>query len=293
MHVKAIIYVITCNPTKKKYIGQTRTHKKTRGKWYKYGILHRFTEHVGSARRNRSTPLAKAIRKYSSEAFDIKKLEICSLKKADVRESYYISKLNTLVPNGYNVQKYSRVRGGEVFTDANVISAEIRGIRSHGKLAKVRVLLQLDGIHEKRRVMFGSHPKTYKRSLKEARKFCASLLDSSQIVEHNSLRHHSSEWWPYKEKIDMFNNIKVNRIRIVPFGSKGLVSVYVKTDDMKSWKEEKRITFGGKFIDIENAYKTAYCVALQIGSRHKVEIQINEKLSKYQGQQQVAASRDE
>jgi group I intron endonuclease len=47
--------------------------------------------------------LLNAFKKYGEENFERKIIEYCPIDKLDEREIYYIKKLETLIPNGYNV----------------------------------------------------------------------------------------------------------------------------------------------------------------------------------------------
>lgn len=84
-----IIYLIT-SPSGKQYIGQTMR-----------GIKVRWIEHYTSTK---NTILVKAIKKYGYENFTIICLERTYNKdKANQLEKFYIEKLNTFFPNGYNM----------------------------------------------------------------------------------------------------------------------------------------------------------------------------------------------
>lgn len=93
---KFVIYLII-SPSDKKYVGQTSR-----------GIYQRWKEHC----YNKGTEcpiLRKAINKYGSENFVIKQLERTNNKvKANNLEEFYIKKLNTLVPYGYNMSEKGR-----------------------------------------------------------------------------------------------------------------------------------------------------------------------------------------
>ena len=84
-----IIYCYTNRTTGKKYIGQT-LHPERR----KSSHLHEATK------RNSQYYFHKSIRKYGIEEFYYEILE--ETDQLDERENYYIEKLNTLWPNGYN-----------------------------------------------------------------------------------------------------------------------------------------------------------------------------------------------
>jgi hypothetical protein len=257
-------------------VGQTKTHKLTRGKWYDYGITQRFTEHIGAARRNRTTPIATEMSVYGADSFNIEELDRCELEEADSYESYYIEEYGTLTPDGYNVQKISRPSGGSYYLNSKIVSSELRGINMNGELAKIRLLLTLEDKKEKTRIMFGTTPDLYDQSLLTAKLFCETL--GTKPVEHNSLIKKQAEWWPYKEKIDAFDTRQVSRLRIVPF-SKTQVRICVKTSDMTSWKDEVKITFGSSNISREVSLKKALIVADEIKKRHNVVYIIDDKLN--------------
>ena len=61
-------------------------------------------------KKNQSYYLNNAIKKHGVENFMVKILEYCELKHSDDREFYYITNLNSLFPNGYNLKN-----GGSVF----------------------------------------------------------------------------------------------------------------------------------------------------------------------------------
>lgn len=275
--IQSVIYVITCVDTEKQYIGQTKTHKLTRGKWYKYGIVQRFVEHLGSARRGRTTPLAQDIIRYGKNSFEIEEITRCSVAEADEWEAYYIEEYETLVPNGYNVQENSRNVKGTFHTKGNVLGAELRGIRQNGVLAKVRLFLDIEDEPKRKRVMFGTNPDTYQQSILDARSFCEDL--GIVPIEHNSLFDNEELWWPYKEKIDQFDDKQISRIRIIPFNG-SLIRVCVMTDDMESWKEEVKMTFGGKNIRTKRALKIAKSVCEELKIRHKVDFSTDILLNK-------------
>lgn len=91
-----VIYLITCLVSGKKYVGQTT---KT--------LEQRWKEHRKN--RGKKPGLSGAISKHGSENFKIELLEEgTSLQDLFVKEIFWISKLGTLAPNGYNL-----TQGGE------------------------------------------------------------------------------------------------------------------------------------------------------------------------------------
>jgi group I intron endonuclease len=87
-----IIYKITNKINGKIYVGQT-----TRS------IHVRWKEHCKDKRACKA--LFLAIGKYGKENFEISVIEIChDIEEMNEKESFYISSLNSLVPNGYNLR---------------------------------------------------------------------------------------------------------------------------------------------------------------------------------------------
>lgn len=88
------IYILTNKINGKKYVGQTR---KTFEK--------RLSQHVSNANKYQyhNMPIVRAIRKYDISEFDY---EVITYSKEDLDEMeiIYIKKLNTIVPNGYNIK---------------------------------------------------------------------------------------------------------------------------------------------------------------------------------------------
>ena len=104
------------------YIGQTRK-----------AVNLRFSEHKAAANGNDSSKvfaITKAIRKYGWEAFDKFILEQCADQESlDASEDYWISRYETLAPNGYNLKGGGLNRSG-------VISEETREKLRHAFLGR-------------------------------------------------------------------------------------------------------------------------------------------------------------
>lgn len=101
---RGIIYCYTNSINGKKYVGQTTCKESKRKKDHRYQA---FT-------KKDNNPFQRAIRKYGWDFFD-KTYEVLEehfdedkrklVEKLNDRENYYMKKLNTMVPNGYNVNK--------------------------------------------------------------------------------------------------------------------------------------------------------------------------------------------
>ena len=92
-----IIYRIHNSITGKDYIGQTIR-----------SLEERTAEHI---RKNNSV-ISKAIKKYGIENFVIEEIDSAStIEELNEKEIYWISKYNSIVPNGYN----QCIGGGNTF----------------------------------------------------------------------------------------------------------------------------------------------------------------------------------
>jgi group I intron endonuclease len=87
---EGIVYIATNLINNKQYIGQTVRKLK-----------YRLYEHIHHP--DNSYPFSKALRKYGIENFKIVPFS-CLEKDLDWTESFLIKKLNTLKPNGYNLE---------------------------------------------------------------------------------------------------------------------------------------------------------------------------------------------
>ncbi len=100
-----IIYALT-SPSGKIYIGQTiRKFKK------------RFREHVRNAENGACTILSTAIRKYGADSFQKEILCYSDPTELNDWEKLYINFLNTLHPDGYNLQPGGQTGGGVIYDD--------------------------------------------------------------------------------------------------------------------------------------------------------------------------------
>lgn len=86
------IYVITNKINGKQYVGQTSS-----------SLEERFKQHVSDSHRRpfEKRPLYDAMNKYGSDNFSISLLEECPIQEVDIKEIYWIGKLDTY-KKGYN-----------------------------------------------------------------------------------------------------------------------------------------------------------------------------------------------
>ena len=95
-----IIYMFTCNDTNKSYIGQT-VNPKERFKCHLKNGLYNKTNH----------PFYIDIAKYNNWTYTILETNIERGEKLNSRELFYITKYNTMYPNGYNLRYGASFRG--------------------------------------------------------------------------------------------------------------------------------------------------------------------------------------
>jgi group I intron endonuclease len=98
------VYIISCSLCEERYVGLTRTR-----------IEQRWRTHLRAAIEvGIDTPLAKAIRRFGPENFTISAIEegVEQAKLAE-RERYWISEMNTMEPNGFNVRPGGGMGGGQ------------------------------------------------------------------------------------------------------------------------------------------------------------------------------------
>jgi hypothetical protein len=267
---QGFIYKIKNKTTGKVYIGQTREFKKKNGIPYNYGIKGRWCDHISSSKRT-STPLAVDIQKYSAVDFEVEELEKANLDTLDALEAKWIDTLHSAVPNGYNVMRHSqnkhRVKSNisSYFTD-KVVSAELRKIRNNGEFKLVYCNLLLEN-GSKRRIVFGQNKdKLFDEILNDAINFLKEL-DITYTIDNSSSDDPLER---YSEKINEFSNKEITKIRITEANS--LIAVYVTTSEMKSWKDQKRICFGGKTISKKEAYDTALLFVEALPTTSETEI---------------------
>ena len=105
--IQGVIYVIETSASDKKYVGQTLSHRKNRGRYHPFGAIGRFRDHLSEAinntKKKQCTYLNNAIRLYGVDSFSVRVLELCDREALDEREQYHISNLKTLYPIGYNL----------------------------------------------------------------------------------------------------------------------------------------------------------------------------------------------
>lgn len=195
--MSGVIYQIICIPTGLSYVGQATNFKVKNGTPYNYGASGRWNDHVSTA-KTRNTPLCIAIREYGRDQFMVEVLEEGKLEHLDEREADWLSRIDCVHPNGYNVAKHSRNRHREVsnlhvFYMGRIVSAEIRPIKRSGSLRLVHVYLMLND-QTRERIAFGQkRGTTYEQAVDDATTFLNHLACPYTVVKHYSERNTSNE----------------------------------------------------------------------------------------------------
>jgi group I intron endonuclease len=122
--IAGLIYQISNTINSKIYIGQTKASVEDRWRW-----------HLEHAKRRETHPdgLHRAINQYGENCFSITILERCSdLRQLAEVEKRYISELNSIAPNGYNIGK-----GGEGLRSVG-IAVVVKGVKYDSLLSAAR-----------------------------------------------------------------------------------------------------------------------------------------------------------
>jgi len=99
------IYQIENKINHKIYIGMTKEDD----------INTRLIKHIKRSKYNENRPLYSAFKKYGVNNFEISIIETCkTIEEMCEREKYWIKKLNSFVPNGYNISIGGE--GGDTYT---------------------------------------------------------------------------------------------------------------------------------------------------------------------------------
>jgi len=107
------IYKIENKINHKIYVGMTNEKD----------INTRLIKHIKRSKYNENRPLYSAFKKYGIENFEISEIEKCkTFEEMWEREKYWIKKLKSLLPNGYNISTGGE--GGDTYTN-NPNRAEI------------------------------------------------------------------------------------------------------------------------------------------------------------------------
>lgn len=222
-NVYGIIYIISNTINEMKYVGQTVSHRKNKGKYRPFGALGRLKDHISEAinntKKKQCSFLNNALRKYGSDAFSVKVLETCNISELDAKEQYYIENLNTLTPSGYNLTK-----GGKTFYKDTHLDKESLNLP------------------KKRGGCIGHSDETRKKMSKRAKE----LIDDKYCMQRSSCAKDQHNTL----KMERFKDCKINLSEIDSYIHKKGKAIIVTIDGIKA-------SFAGKHETVDQLKERA------------------------------------
>ena len=279
-----VIYSATCKINGKSYIGQAIDYKYKDNIPYRYGVKGRWSDHLSD---NDMTPFHKAIKKYGGENFVLKTMLRAHVNELNAWEARIIDHNETLVPNGYNVARYSRVKNREAesnlanFFLETALSLEVKPIKEDGKYKIVYVYIEDEDINkDKIRFTFGQgKDSNFEEAKKEALKFIEPFqIKKVPISIHPEILGIKDKMAVYYTKIEAMRKLGIKTITVSKnkSGTFDLIALTIIGSD----KSSTRICFGGKTIKTYDAYKTAKEFITRIKNENTT-IQETEVLKKF------------
>jgi group I intron endonuclease len=197
--VRGHIYVIENKVNGKKYVGQTVTHRKNKGKYRPFGFEGRFRDHISEAvcntKKKQCRYLNNAIRSYGKDVFEVRLLLECKRCDLDEYEQKYISEMNTLYPNGYNLTK-----GGKsvvIETGEDVAALELNtslkkrgGCEERTPMTRGRISSQLKKAFESEELRKDRMAQTQKQHKQQKiSRFAGKTIDVENLDKYIYTRH--------------------------------------------------------------------------------------------------------
>ena len=256
-----IIYSITCRINEKSYIGQAKDYKYKNNRPYRYGLDGRWSDHMSSKDK---TFLHQDIRKYGKDEFVVKFIIRCNISDLDCMEAKMIFHNNTLVPNGYNVAKHSRVKNREETNIADFYldkasHVEIKPVKRNGNYRLVYVYVKNKNETKRTRLTFGQGKESnFDNAKNEAMKFVIPFRENNIPVSvHPDILGIDDIMNPYHDKINSLRILDITDITVSKnkSGSTDLIVLKIRHKDCKTNIDEIKVCFGGKTINTYDAYK--------------------------------------
>lgn len=174
-----------------------RTLKMERYVGQSIDIKSRWSQHISSAiTKNSSCLIHKAIRKYGIESFEFSVIHECENDREtlDALEIYYIEKLNTIIPNGYNMKPggsnggtHGELNGNSKLTNEMVFDIRNRYARKEKKGLVYKDYSDIISVNTFADVWTGKtwkhiHMDVYTDELKEARKHMSHAIAHACVI---------------------------------------------------------------------------------------------------------------
>ena len=134
-----VVYLVTNTINNKKYVGQTQR------------IL---SERINEHRRSKTSVIYHAIKKYDRKNFTVDILDECkTIDELNEREIYWIKKLNTKTPNGYNLTDGGVGTTGHTYT----VDARKNALKRVFSLEQLRHMSEVAPNRNENRTVGGYH----------------------------------------------------------------------------------------------------------------------------------------
>jgi hypothetical protein len=259
------IYILTCTTNNKSYVGQASFHKFKDERPYRYGMWGRWSDHKSTAKMGGGTPLSQAIREFGHEAFLLTQLGAGHRDTLDAWEAHYIEQYNTMLPNGYNVAKHSRVRHRDAtnisqFYLSKTSAIEVKPLHEAGEKRAIYCYLSIPGQPERTRLSFGRGMNaSFEEAWEDTSEFLLPFYSLGIPIQIAPTLFSDDPMDKYTDKIAKFHNKQITRIRITESnrGRFVLIMLNISTADEPGWKNVKHIAFGGATIPTNTAYQIA------------------------------------
>lgn len=187
------IYKITCVPTQKIYIGQSRNIYK---RWYNHS-------YALNVKRHRNSYLQRAWNKYGQDNFKFEIIDRCNINELDNKEKYYIQKFNSMNKDcGFNLDS-----GGQ-----------------HPKLSHetIKKLKRISGKPVVQFDIYGNEVAKY-RTIDEASKKCS--INKSSIIECCKFKTRLAgqfQWRFNSKNVDCMMLTDCNHRNVLQFDKNGM-----------------------------------------------------------------------
>jgi len=234
------IYKIINTETGKVYIGQTLSHYKNKGKYRPYGYEGRFKSHVSEAisntKKKQCTLLNNSIRKHGKDVFEVELLVECHVCLLDLYEKGFISKENSMYPNGYNMTK-----GGKTTEHVNIANSE-----------------SLNNVKKRGRDLGFSHTKETRKKMSARLKKIASSDVVKKRMCSTMVAHYDAQKVKFLSEYDLDDDYEKYINPVKSKETKKVHTYIIKINGRKLTLYQKNISLREKYNRLKNILKKAY-----------------------------------